>query len=489
MNNLFDTDVQALKNRILTAIAEKAYANELTPVNAMNISRELLPDGSKPTMRCCIYKERAIMDERIKVAMGTREDGKAVIQVISIACDECPADGMLVTESCRGCLAHRCMNACPKNAIEFDTIHRHAVIDKAKCIQCGRCMNACSYGAILKHTRPCVNACKPGALTINRENQKAHINEAKCISCGQCVYQCPFGAVQDKSYITEVIGMINGSERNTKYHVYAIVAPAIASQYDTNPKITTPKIVTAINEGLGFHATLEAAWGADMVAYMEAHELMEQGFLTSSCCPAFVNYIHQYFPTLVKNISSNLSPMAQLCKVLKENDPGCKCVFIGPCIAKKTEIFREAGQYCDSVLTFEELHAMFVAKGLDLENLEETELDNASYFGRIFARTGGLTDAVAEVMKEDNIGADQFEVKPVVCNGLAECKKALMMAKVGRLKENFIEGMCCENGCIGGPACLNHNPKDKTAVDKYGRTAAQSTIKGAIRVLEQFENV
>lgn len=488
MKHLFETDVQVLKNKVLAAIARKAYANELTPVAAMNISKELLPDGSKPTMRCCIYKERAIMDERVKVAMGSREDGRPVVQVIDIACDECPTDGMFVTESCRGCLAHRCMNACPKNAIEFDRTTRRAKIDKSKCIECGRCMAACSYNAIVKHTRPCVSACKPGALTINRESQKAQIKQEKCISCGQCVYQCPFGAIQDKSYITEVIKLLNESENNTKYHTYAIVAPAIASQYDAHSKITTEKVVTAIDK-LGFLATLEAAWGADMVAYMEAHELMEQGFLTSSCCPAFVNYIHEYFPTLVPHISSNLSPMAQMAKVLKKMDPGCKCVFIGPCIAKKTEIFREAGKYCDSVLTFEELHAMFVAKDLDLEKMEETALDNASYFGRIFARTGGLTDAVAQVMKEDQVSPEAFTVKPVVCNGLAECKTALFKASKGILKENFIEGMCCENGCIGGPACLNHDPKDKAAVDKYGHTAVETTIKGAIAVLDGFEDI
>lgn len=487
MINMFDTDVQALKNRVLASVAAKAYADELTPVNAMNISREQMPDGSKPTMRCCIYKERAIMDERVKIAMGKRGDGKPVIQVIDIACDECPADGMTVTDSCRGCLAHRCMNACPKNAITFDTVERRAHIDKSKCIECGRCMAACSYDAILKRTRPCVNACKPGALTINRETQKANIKQEKCISCGQCVYQCPFGAVQDKSYITEVIDMIKGSENNTKYHVYAVIAPAIASQYDTNPKVTTEKIVSGI-KALGFHTTLEAAWGADVVALKETEELVEQGFLTSSCCPAFVNYIHNEFPKLVPNISSNFSPMAEMSKILKNMDPGCKTVFVGPCIAKKTEIFRAAGEYVDSILTFEELHAMFTAKNIDLETIEPSALDNASYYGRIFARVGGLTEAVGQAVKELNITEDQFKVNPVVCSGLAECKTALFKANRGILKENFIEGMCCEGGCICGPACLNHNPKDKAAIDKYGRTSTEPTIKDAVRVLDEFVN-
>lgn len=483
MNNMFDTDVQLQKNKTLTAVAKLAFAGKLDAFSMMGVSKELFPDDSQPTMRCCIYKERAISDEYVKLACGGSPEQTAIVNVIPIACEECPLDGMTVTDNCRGCLAHRCMNNCPKGAISIGPDHR-ATIDHTKCINCGRCAASCPYSAIIKRTRPCIEACKAGALSSDPVSGRALIDKDKCISCGQCVYQCPFGAIVDKSYITDVIRLIRESDNNKNYHVYAIVAPSIASQYDTIPEICTEQAVTGIRE-LGFHAVLEAAWGADMVAYLEAQELVEKGFLTSSCCPGFVDYIHKNYPDIVPEISHNLSPMGQLGKVLKQMDPGCKTVFIGPCIAKKNEL-RLVSYYVDSVITFEELQALFNAKDLDIASLEGTMLDNASYFGRIFARVGGLSEAVAQALKEHNIPADQFTANPIICNGLAECDDALRRHQQGTLENNFIEGMCCSGGCIGGPACINHSPKDANEVTKYGKTAIEQTIKSSISVLEGF---
>jgi len=480
--NFFDTDVQALKYQVLSEVAKLAYNDGLTPMNLMEVATTIVPEG-EAKMRCCIYKERAIVNERVKVALGGDDDNPNVVEVLKIACDECPVDGIQVTAACRGCIAHKCLNACPKDAITI--VNRCAVIDKSKCIECGRCLTACSYSAIVKHTRPCVNACKPGAISIDPNNHKAVINEDKCISCGACVYQCPFGAIMDKSYITKAIHMIRESKNNENYKVYAIVAPSLVSQYANIPEITTEKVVSAIKE-LGFHSVIEAALGGDMVASVEAEELVEKGFLTSSCCPAFVQYIKKNFQTLIPNISHNLSPMAQLAKVIKNIDPTSKTVFIGPCIAKKCEGLQEnVSKYVDCVLTFEEMQAMFNAKGINLSTIEETVLDNASYFGRIFARSGGLSIAVGEALKEKNIVEDQFVCKPIPCNGIAECKVALLKASKGILAENFIEGMACENGCIGGPACLSHSSKDKTLVDNYGKQAKEKTIANAISVFDE----
>ena len=161
-----------------------------------------------------------------------------------------------------------------------------------------------------------------------------------------------------------------------------------------------------------------------MVAYSESRELVEKGFITSSCCPAFVDFIHKHFPQLTHLISHNLSPMGALGKYIKSNDPNCKVVFIGPCTAKKME-FRKDGvkEYVDSVITFEELQALYDSLDMDLSTLEEGVLDNASYYGRIFARSGGLSDAVAQALKEQNI---DFEAKPIVCDGIEQCKMALL---------------------------------------------------------------
>lgn len=475
----FDNNVQQLKYEVLSEVAKLAFANELTAEKLLDVASIVVPPGQE-RMRCCIYKERAIVNERVKIALGGSEHKPNVIEVLEIACDECPIDGIEVTAACRGCIAHRCVNACPKNAITV--IDRHAVIDKSKCVECGRCIASCSYGAIIKHTRPCINACKADALAIDKDTKKAFIKEDNCISCGRCVYCCPFGAIMDKSFITRAIRILLESRENTAYKVYAIVAPSFASQYATIPEITTEKVVTAI-KNLGFHSVVEAALGADIVVSQEADELLEKGFLTSSCCPAFVNYIHKNFPDMQGHVSHNLSPMAQMAKVLKKMDPTGKVVFFGPCIAKKAERRLEGvKEYVDCVLTFEEMQALFNAKGIDLRTLEENSLNNASYFGRIFARSGGLSEAVIQALREKEISKEQFDCKPLACNGLVECKTALLKARKGVLPENFIEGMICEGGCIGGPACLTHSSRDRAFVDNYGKKAIEKAISDAISI-------
>lgn len=478
---LFDTHVQKMKYNVLREVARLAYADQLTPQRLMEIAKKIIPDG-KPTFRCCIYKERAIINERVAIALGGNKASRNVVEVLPIACDECPVDGIQVTPACRGCLAHRCMDNCPRGAITI--VDHRARIDKEKCVECGKCLSVCPYSAIVKNTRPCVGACKPKAISIDRETNKATIDDSKCIACGACVYQCPFGAITDKSCIAEVISLLKGSKGNGAYHVYAVVAPSMASQYQS----VTPEQVAAGIRALGFHAVVEAAWGADMVAWLEAKELKEKKFLTSSCCPAFVSYVERNFPTLAPHISANYSPMAQIAKWLHETDPTCHVVFIGPCIAKKAEAkYTKAAQYVDYAITFEEMQAMFAARDIDVNAIQGEPLDNASYFGRIFARSGGLAAAVTEALEEQGPDAPGFELKAEVCNGVQACHAALLKAQKGALDANFIEGMACEGGCIGGPACLSHSSKNAAQVDAYGRSSLENTISEATHVLRLAE--
>ena len=470
----FDTKVQHLKYKVLREVAREAW-NDTLLENVLNVPKTIVP-GKTSTMRCCVYKERAILGERVKIAMGGNKNNPNIIEVIDIACDECPSAGYVVTESCRGCLAHRCEDVCKRGAITFDANHV-AHIDKSKCVECGQCAKVCPFSAIVNRKRPCQNACKVKAVSINEDNA-AMIDYEKCTSCGACVYQCPFGAITDKSFILDVIDLIKKSQNNTEYKVYAMVAPSISSQF-TYAKLG--QVITGLKE-LGFFTVIEAALGADMVAQEESKELAEKGFLTSSCCPAFVQYIKSAFPDLLPYVSHNPSPMVALAKYIKDIDKNSKVVFIGPCTAKKAEAqLEEVKPYVDAVMTFEELQALYDSKDIDITTLDEDVLDNASYFGRIFARSGGLSDAVTQALKEQNI---EFDLKAMVCDGIEECRMALLKKKKNVLDANFIEGMSCIGGCIGGAGCLTHGEKNKAEVDKYGKEALEKTISDAVSVLK-----
>ena len=469
----FETSVQEIKYKVLKKVAELCYADRLSPAATLAIPEEIIPEG-KPTMRCCIYKERAIINQRVAAAIGGGGHSRRAVRVLPIACDECPIDGIQVTHSCRGCIAHYCANTCPKGAISI--VNLRAQIDKTKCVECGQCLNACSYSAIVRVVRPCVEACRTKAIEIHPDTKKARINEEKCVSCGACVHKCPFGAITDESYLPEIIRLIRESENNQKYHVYAVLAPSIATQY---PKLAVGQLVTALTK-LGFYFVAEAAEGADLTAWEEAGELAEQGFLTSSCCPAFVSFVQQEFPNLKNYVSTTLSPMATIARRLKERDPEAHVVFIGPCIAKKSEAMNtRAAEYVDYSMTFEEMQAMFGAKGVEPEECEEAILRSVSPQGRGFARCGGLAEAVQAALNEQGVTEDKFKLDPAVGDGLAECRKLLMLTKAGKLKQNFIEGMACQGGCVGGPACLTHNPRALAQLEKYKKDAT-GTISGTV---------
>ena len=463
----FDTAVQELRYRVLKEIAKHLFEENLNE-NLLDIPKAIVP-GPKPSMRCCIYKERAIVEERIKLALHTPREDENVIQVIPIACDECPLGGYTVSDACRGCIAHRCYNACPKKCISFDSSLR-AHIDKENCLNCGLCAKNCPYSAIENRIRPCERACQQKAISPS-EDGSAFINDNKCIQCGACVYTCPFGAIVDVSSIKEVI-----KDLKNKEDCVAVVAPSIGGNF---AGYKTGQIVSAI-KALGFKNVVEAGLGADIVAIEESKELKEKGLLLSSCCPSFVNFVNKYYPTLSDKVSKTLSPMASISKLIKENEPNAKVIFIGPCTSKKDEIKRDnVKDYVDIVITFEELQALIDAKNIDISKLEVSEMDNASQFGRGFAQCGGLASAVKEALKERG---SKFEVRALSCDGIVECKKALQNLANGDNTYNFIEGMACVGGCIGGPCNLTHEIKDKINVNKFskeGKVSINEALKGS----------
>lgn len=473
----FETDVQLIKYEVLRGVAELALEGSLS--EKLHTLPKIVAPGPRPRIRCCIHKERAIMEQRIKLATGGHSDNPNIIEVMDIACDECPIYRFTVTEACRGCLAHRCSEACPVGAIQH--VGGRAYINPNKCAECGKCKAVCPYNAISDVMRPCKKACPTHALSFD-DDKKAVIDNEKCIQCGACAYQCPFGAIADKSFIVNVIEELMRAKNDKDIRMYAVIAPSISSQFTS---VTIGQVVNGIKQ-MGFHDVVEVALGADMVALHETKELAlaagQKKFVTSSCCPSFVRYIEKFYPTLKDNISDTVSPMIAVSRLIKSMDQKACIVFIGPCTSKKAEIMRdELKGDTEYVITFEELCAMLDAMNINLEECEEAPLDNASFFGRIFARTGGLTEAIKHAIEIENVDLD---FRPVVCDGIAECDKALKLAKFNRLKENFIEGMACVNGCIGGAASLCHGPKDKNEVDKYGQMAVEKDIKGSLRVFD-----
>lgn len=468
--NKFDTNIQELKYKVLREVASRAW-NDTLETTTLDIPKAIIP-GNTPTMRCCVYMERAILGERVKLALGGDTQNDNIVEVIEIACDQCPMGGYEITNSCRGCLAHHCEKACKFGAITFDH-EKKAHIDKSKCKECGQCAKVCPFNAVLNQRRPCETACKVKAISVG-EDRAAKIDEEKCISCGACVYQCPFGAIQDKSYILQAIKLLKQKEQR----VYAVVAPSISSQF---VHAKSGQVIEGLYK-LGFYHVVEAAMGADVVAYKEAQEFAGKDFLTSSCCPAFVDYIKKEFPELEDHISHNLSPGAVTAQLIKEAHPDSKVIFIGPCLAKKKEYNDEKLEgLIDCTITFEELQALLDSRDIDITQLEEATLNNASYYGRIFARSGGVSDAVAQSIKEQNLEADY---RPVPCDGIEECRVALLKASKGVLKGNFIEGMACQGGCIGGAGCLTHGPKDKSQIDRYGEEALEKTILHSVSLSE-----
>ena len=360
-------------------------------------------------------------------------------------------------------------------------VNHHAYINQELCIECGRCHSACPYSAISDVKRPCVRSCAIGAIKID-EDKKAYIDDEKCVSCGACVHMCPFGAIVDKPFVLDVLKLLKDSENNTKYKVYAIIAPAISSQF-TNARIE--QVISGI-EKIGFFHAVEAALGADVVAYHEALEFAEtveeMKWKTTSCCPAFVDYVRKMFPELMGHVSNTVSPMIAAARLIKSTDETAKIVFIGPCTAKKMEIKQEdLKDAVDLVITFEELAAMLDAMNINLEECEDSALDNASFYGRIFARSGGVSEAVKQIVEHEKIDVD---FKAVQVDGLDDCAKILRLAKAGKLDGNFIEGMACKCGCIGGAASLSHGPKDVTQVDKYGKLSKEKNSIDAISIFD-----
>ncbi len=301
-------------------------------------------------------------------------------------------------------------------------------------MECGRCAQVCPYSAIVNHKRPCENACKIKAISMD-EDSAAKIDNNNCISCGACVYQCPFGAIMDKSFILDVIDLIKKSENNTKYKLYAVVAPSISSQFSY---AKLGQVITGIQE-LGFFQVVEAALGADMVAYEECKELAEKGFLDQFLLPGVCGLHREEVPAAGGAYLPQPVPGGHHRQVYQGHRPQApRWSLSDPAPPKRWSSRRSACRpYIDSAITFEELQALFDSRDIDIEALEEDVLDNASYYGRIFARSGGLSDAVRRGAEG---AGTTLTSRPVPCDGIEACRVALLKASKERARRELYRG-------------------------------------------------
>ena len=442
-----DTGILELKHQTLMEVAKMAWEGRLNEQGKEELIYKISP-GPLAHYRCCVYKERELTKERINLAEGKKATPQTVsdniIQVLTPACEECPMAAYTVTDNCRLCMGQACLNSCKFGAITIG--HDRSHIDPAKCKECGKCAAACPYGAIAHLVRPCKKACDVGAITYN-EYGACVIDEKKCIQCGHCIHACPFGAISSKSFLIDIIRDILD-----KKEVIAMCAPAIEGQF--GEKVTMASVKEALL-AVGFSDMVEVGLGGDMTAAYESEEwskaLKDGKKMTTSCCPAFINMLRKHFPDQFKeNMSSVVSPMVAVSRYLKAIHPGCVTVFVGPCIAKKGEAHNpEIPDTADYAITFGEFQTLLASKGVELKETE-TEYQEASRFGKGFASSGGVANAVMECMAER--GEDVSEIKLQKCAGASECKRALAMLRAGKLPADFIEGMACEGGCVGGPS-------------------------------------
>ena len=478
MKRQFVTDINMIKYEVCVEVAKLAFAGELE-TRRDEIPYTIIP-GNTPKWRCCVYREREIVRQRVNLAEGRPAVGtksnKSIVQVLPAACEGCPINRFSVTSSCQMCMAKKCMGACNFGAITFEGGRAH--IDPKKCKECGKCAEACPYNAIADLMRPCKRACPVDAITMDGENIVA-IDEEKCINCGQCVIGCPFGAITDKSFMVDVIKLINSGAK-----VYAMVAPAIAGQFGA--AVDNGQIRQAI-QALGFTDMYEVSLGADFVSKNEALELEEHvkegEKMTTSCCPAFVNMIKKHFPQVLDNMSTTVSPMTATGRLIKAMHPEAVCVFIGPCIAKKGEVIDSITLGgADYAMTYEELASMFEAKDIDPADFEG-EMQQGSVYGMEFSVSGGVTNAVLSTFKERN---ENIDVKVCKANGALECKKALTMLKLGRLPEDFIEGMVCVGGCVNGPAMIN---KSRTYMKDRNAQIKKADNRGVLENCAKYDDL
>jgi len=469
------------KRELLVRLIQLLDNNELLD-RIDRIPVEMRPRTNSP-IRCCVHKDRAVMKYKIMALLGfniadeedeltpLKEYAKDALKgytqngnfltVVDEACSSCVQVNYTVSNLCQGCEGRPCQVNCPKDAIMV--INGKANIDHQKCVNCGICQKACPFHAIAYLPVPCEESCPVKAIRKNADGIE-EIDFEKCIHCGKCMTACPFGAISEKSQILNLYYNIKHQNEKT----VAMVAPAILSQF----KASSSQILSSI-KAIGFDHVIEVAEGANLTTKNETQELLERieegaPFMTTSCCPSYVEFTDKHAPELKPFISHTPSPMAYTAALAKERFPDHNVVFIGPCLAKRREAFKH--QDIDYVITTEELGALLAALKIDIGQSEDSNniAKDIMPESRGYAASGGVTTAIKSVLSSDH------NISTQLIDGID--KKSIRLLKSFAKKapaSAFIEVMACDGGCINGP--VNVSPLK----------VSQTMLKKAIQEVEQ----
>jgi NADH-quinone oxidoreductase subunit G len=363
-----------------------------------------------------------------------------------------------------------------------------------KCVLCGDCVRFCdevqSIGALGFVNR--------GSKSVVCPSFGKDLELSECVYCGQCSRVCPTGAITPRSEVKEIWKALSNKNKKVVVAIAPAVRAAIGEVFGLakeNGTEASGRIVTALKT-MGFYKVFDISFTADMTIVEEANEFLERIKennnipLFTSCCPAWVKFVEQYYPEFINNLSTCRSPQGMygsiakriMPEVLGVNKEDLIVVSIMPCTAKKYEARRQElannGEIdIDYVITTQELAMMIEEAGLRFQDLDAYAFDMPLGFktgaGIIFGNSGGVTEAVlrnvASSIVDGQDESDQFsfvrgedgiretkislsgrELKIAIVYGLKNARQILRELKTEKRKYDFVEVMACPGGCIGG---------------------------------------
>ena len=324
-----------------------------------------------------------------------------------------------------------------------------------------------------EHRAACAARCPFDAMHVGEDGNMV-IDPEKCVGCADCIDGCAREKLKASTDILPALKAV----RSSKGLAYALVAPAFLGQF--SEAVTPGKLRTAL-KAVGFDGMIEVALFADILTLKEALEFdrnihTEADYqLTSCCCPMWIAMIRKIYHDLMPHVPGSVSPMVACARTVKTLYPDALTVFIGPCLAKKAEAREKDLQGAvDYVLTFSEMQGIFELLGIDPARMEESDKDHSSRAGRIYARTGGVSEAVKDTV--ERLSPDRkITIRTRQADGIPACRAMMNDILAGNGGGNFYEGMGCRGGCVGGPRAVTPAEEGRKAVNVYGDAALYHT--------------